>query len=239
MNLLLIVLLLTSSTHSQLQQFNNNKATNQSQYDQIKQQQIDQLLTKCSQLDTDQCDVCSLCENESFCRKFKNKKLKSTFNTDSLTQLKEIIDFNCYCVPGYTGTYCQIDINECLTQPCSNNSTCIDKINSFECECECSLGFTGQFCEHNINECESSPCLYGSKCFDLINDYKCNCLPGYTGTQCSIDINECAVLPCQNNATCLNLINKFECNCSHTGFQGLYCEQNINDCLNTIQLVSI
>lgn len=83
MNLLLIVLLLTSSTHSQLQQFNNNKATNQSQYDQIKQQQIDQLLTKCSQLDTDQCDVCSLCENESFCRKFKNKKLKSTFNTDT------------------------------------------------------------------------------------------------------------------------------------------------------------
>jgi hypothetical protein len=226
-----VVILLGNVTNGQ-KQFNQLVGTNnQSMIDMTKQIQINTLLAKCSSTDpNEQCDVCSLCQNGAFCRQTKNKKSKQKFNTDPLSALREIIDFNCYCVPGYTGTYCQIDINECLSMPCSNNATCIDKINSFECDCP--KGFKGEYCEINIDECESSPCLYDSKCIDLIDAFHCECMPGYTGTTCSIDINECETKPCANNATCLNLVNKFECNCSNTGFQGALCEIDINDCLN-------
>ena len=31
----------------------------------------------------------------------------------------------CKCSSGYTGSDCEDDINECLTEPCHNDSTCI------------------------------------------------------------------------------------------------------------------
>ncbi|CAF0711480.1 unnamed protein product [Brachionus calyciflorus] len=200
---------------------------------------INNLLEKCSNKTTEECDMCSLCQNDAFCRQ-KSKKLSSTKLLSnarltnpqtSLTYLKSQIDFTCYCVPGYTGTYCQIDINECLSMPCSNNATCIDRINSYECKCP--SGYTGDNCEININECESSPCnIEGGKCIDLIDGYFCNCNPGFTGPTCAININECASQPCMNNVTCVDLVNGFECNCTNTGYDGLFCENNINDCLN-------
>lgn len=197
---------------------------------------INDLLAKCSKLESlDECDMCSLCQNGAFC---KQKTKKPTFtplltstksNLNSLALLRSLIDFTCYCVPGYTGTYCQIDINECLSSPCSNNSTCIDGINTYECKCP--PGFTGDHCEININECESSPCnSNGGKCVDLVDGYYCSCNPGFTGPTCSINIDECFSQPCLNNGTCVDRINDFECNCTGTGFEGALCENNINDC---------
>lgn len=43
--------------------------------------------------------------------------------------------FQCYCMPGYTGEFCNVDFDECLSQPCKHNATCINKINNFECVC--------------------------------------------------------------------------------------------------------
>lgn len=183
---------------------------------------ISNLLEKCSNKPLEHCDMCSLCQNEAFCRQ-KSKKpllfsstprlmttidhtLMSPYN--SLAYLKSNIDFTCYCVPGFTGTYCQIDINECLSSPCSNNATCVDLINAYECQCP--SGYTGENCEININECDSSPCnSEGGLCVDLIDGYYCNCNPGFTGPTCSVNINECASQPCMNNATCIDQINKY------------------------------
>lgn len=36
---------------------------------------------------------------------------------------------------GYEGVFCQINTDDCASQPCLNNGKCIDKINSFHCEC--------------------------------------------------------------------------------------------------------
>ena len=37
------------------------------------------------------------------------------------------------------------DINECASNPCSNNGTCEDLINSFQCNC--TGGYNGTVCE--------------------------------------------------------------------------------------------
>ena len=37
------------------------------------------------------------------------------------------------------------DIDECVSDPCQNNGTCVDLVNEFNCTCV--LGFTGTNCE--------------------------------------------------------------------------------------------
>jgi hypothetical protein len=50
----------------------------------------------------------------------------------------------CMCAAGFTGSLCQTNVNECLSNPCQHNAICIDKINGFRCECP--SGFNGTFC---------------------------------------------------------------------------------------------
>ena len=44
-------------------------------------------------------------------------------------------DYTCQCAVGYTGLTCEIDIDHCLSALCSNNSMCVDGVNSYECIC--------------------------------------------------------------------------------------------------------
>ena len=37
------------------------------------------------------------------------------------------------------------DVNECDSQPCQNNATCTDLVNSYSCQCI--AGYTGVQCE--------------------------------------------------------------------------------------------
>ena len=41
----------------------------------------------------------------------------------------------CQCKPGYTGDFCDGNINECLSNPCANGAECVDKLDGFECVC--------------------------------------------------------------------------------------------------------
>ena len=36
--------------------------------------------------------------------------------------------YECQCRPGYTGNHCQIDEDECVTSPCAEGATCVDKV---------------------------------------------------------------------------------------------------------------
>ena len=38
-----------------------------------------------------------------------------------------------------------LDINECSSEPCHNNATCLDQVAAFECVC--AAGFTGNQCD--------------------------------------------------------------------------------------------
>ncbi|KAI8512856.1 calcium ion binding [Branchiostoma belcheri] len=90
--------------------------------------------------------------------------------------------FTCQCVPGYTGTLCEIDIDECSSAPCQNQATCQDQINSFTCQCV--PGYTGTLCETEIDECASNPCWLGGTCLDHVNGYSCVCPKDATGKNC-------------------------------------------------------
>lgn len=93
--------------------------------------------------------------------------------------------YECLCVPGVTGQNCEININECESNPCIHG-TCSDKIGGYECECE--EGYEGVFCEEDINEClKYNPCLHGH-CIDQINNYHCQCQSGYGGKNCSVEL---------------------------------------------------
>lgn len=106
-----------------------------------------------------------------------------------------------------TGKNCEIDIDDCLPQPCKNHGHCTDELNGFHCDCN-GTGFTGNFCEVNIDECDSAPCVNNATCLDEVNDFACDCVPGYAGKMCEIDIDECDSSPCQYNGTCYQRSNR-------------------------------
>ena len=46
---------------------------------------------------------------------------------------------------GYTGVDCEVEIDECSSNPCKNGGTCINDINKFYCSC---IGHqTGKYCD--------------------------------------------------------------------------------------------
>lgn len=59
--------------------------------------------------------------------------------------------FECLCLPGTTGLKCEIDINECDSNPCRWGS-CENRIGGYACLCD--EGFEGVYCEIEIDECE-------------------------------------------------------------------------------------
>ena len=66
-------------------------------------------------------------------------------------------------VPVSLGVDCDINIDECESNPCENGAECIDGINEYICACK--PGFDGGRCEVDINECEKySPCQNDARC---------------------------------------------------------------------------
>ena len=71
------------------------------------------------------------------------------------------------------------DIDECESQPCQHDASCLDGISSFTCIC--ALGYTGPTCNDQILWCDSDPCLNGGSCVNEVDQFTCMCAPGYTG----------------------------------------------------------
>ena len=74
--------------------------------------------------------------------------------------------FQCICPPGITGTFCQIDLDECLSYPCFNNGKCIQS-NIGEWACNCSTCFTGQRCESMLETCTNETCSKNGMCVEI------------------------------------------------------------------------
>ncbi|XP_062981542.1 protein eyes shut homolog [Elgaria multicarinata webbii] len=145
----------------------------------------------------------------------------------------EQLGYQCLCLPGWEGPFCEAESNECDSSPCKNNATCVDLFNDFRCVC--AEGWTGQHCSEDINECDSEPCLNGASCYEstVYGQFLCVCPPFYIGRICQFRYNPCDAPynPCINNSTCLAQVDgKPLCICQK-GFEGTYCETDINECI--------
>uniref|UniRef100_A0A0B7ADF8 EGF-like domain-containing protein n=1 Tax=Arion vulgaris TaxID=1028688 RepID=A0A0B7ADF8_9EUPU len=139
-------------------------------------------------------------------------------------------NFYCECLPGLTGTHCEVDVNDCDPSPCSHG-TCVDKQNGYTCHCE--PGFHGDNCSEHLRMCSLSPCRHGGFCHELISSpeqyqFSCHCRPGWAGKDCIEKVPVCKPNPC-SRGTCVEGVNSFTCICA-PGFTGSRCEVNINDC---------
>jgi len=45
----------------------------------------------------------------------------------------------------FTGTNCSEEINECDSNPCQNDGTCVDGIGSYSCQCVSSIVGSSQY----------------------------------------------------------------------------------------------
>uniref|UniRef100_A0A0K0E8S4 Neurogenic locus Notch protein n=1 Tax=Strongyloides stercoralis TaxID=6248 RepID=A0A0K0E8S4_STRER len=135
--------------------------------------------------------------------------------------------YTCECNNFYLGDTCNIP-GSCLFNSCGHGEC--RQITKDKHECYCNEGFKGHNCSIQIDFCESNPCLNGGTCQNIIGGYECHCLPGFGKKDCSEDINECETKPCKNNGKCTDRINGYDCECNGTGYKGLTCEEDINEC---------
>ena len=142
----------------------------------------------------------------------------------------------CICSPGYTGSNCEVNIDDCNPNPCVYG-TCKDGVNGFLCECDseqitgyqcevyCPDGHRGNFCETKNLLCSAdpSPCQNAGMCVERNDTFFCTCLPNYSGTVCELE-KTCDLIQCHNGGTCLALPGSgFGCQCQE-GFDGPNCE---------------
>eukprot|EP00057_Strongylocentrotus_purpuratus_P026881 XP_011681355.1 PREDICTED: multiple epidermal growth factor-like domains protein 6 [Strongylocentrotus purpuratus] len=123
------------------------------------------------------------------------------------------INRRCVCPPGFQGSTCQYDVNECIVtdmSPCSVQ--CVNTFGSYHCTCPAGyqLGADGRSCTLPCGR----DCVNGGTC----NRGVCECAPGFSGTDCSSDINECATGLNRCPDACQNTYGSYRCSCP-VGFQ--------------------
>ncbi|XP_074656942.1 protein jagged-2-like [Tubulanus polymorphus] len=133
--------------------------------------------------------------------------------------------FECDCDLGYTGIYCQENVNDCVDNPCQNQGTCIDDVHSFRCICQ--DGWEGELCNLNKDDCLPNPCRNNGSCIDMIADFTCLCEGTWKGRICSQKTSSCDSHTCMNGGTCIDLGDTFTCQCAPK-WEGLTCRLPTN-----------
>ncbi|CAF3912434.1 unnamed protein product [Adineta steineri] len=144
----------------------------------------------------------------------------------------------CRCREGYTGAYCESNINECASNPCMGGGTCYDLVNAYACFCPDRI-FRPQ-CNTSSSLSSSNECLCrnGGKCYtNSVGSQLCQCVNGFTGPLCEISItarpksgqSSCSQLSCQNGGKCQEQGSNMICMCK-PGYSGQRCETEYFRC---------
>ena len=140
--------------------------------------------------DTDECEVLSPCAN-GVC-------VDSKVDDDTIPRP----GFYCECAAalGYEGDLCEVDVDECVNDPCEHDSICSDSNTDIlvavgAYACACTTGYTGTNCHDDVDECESGdrvrpygPCWNEGNCTDSTDSssiaagaFNCTCAFGWGG----------------------------------------------------------
>ncbi|KAH8032785.1 hypothetical protein HPB51_001863 [Rhipicephalus microplus] len=177
------------------------------------------------------------CENGAACLERSNASLyhENYLGLFQSFSYATAAGYVCLCPPGFNGTRCENNIDDCPGHNCSVYGHCVDLVNAYRCECQ--AGYEGIDCGTEVNECEAyQPCRNGATCRDKVADYECTCADGYGDKNCSTLLLGCRKAPCLNDARCEPLLtddgqHSYRCHCL-PGFAGNTCQTVTTASLN-------
>ncbi|KAM6044521.1 cadherin EGF LAG seven-pass G-type receptor 2 isoform 2-T2 [Chlamydotis macqueenii] len=91
-----------------------------------------------------------------------------------------VTGLRCRCPPGFTGDYCETEIDLCYSSPCGAHGRCRSREGGYTCECH--EDFTGEHCELSARggRCAPGVCRNGGTCLNLlVGGFRCQCPPGH------------------------------------------------------------
>ncbi|XP_061910438.1 cadherin EGF LAG seven-pass G-type receptor 3 isoform X1 [Entelurus aequoreus] len=99
-----------------------------------------------------------------------------------------IAGLRCRCPVGFTGDYCETEINLCYSNPCLNGGVCARKEGGYTCICR--EDYTGDRCEFDQRHggCVPGVCRNGGTCRELPGGgFRCECpAGGYERPYCTV-----------------------------------------------------
>ncbi|XP_078693848.1 uncharacterized protein LOC144923323 isoform X2 [Branchiostoma floridae x Branchiostoma belcheri] len=139
----------------------------------------------------------------------------------------------CSCHPGYSGTCCSTDVNECSSGNGGCDHTCVNTQGSYHCTCRTGYLLSGTHTCIDLDECSHNNGGCQHTCVNTPGGHRCTCRPGFAlsgSTNCA-DINECSTNNGGCQHTCANTVGSFQCSC-RAGYQlsGTTDCVDINEC---------
>ncbi|XP_040008610.1 cadherin EGF LAG seven-pass G-type receptor 3 [Xiphias gladius] len=99
-----------------------------------------------------------------------------------------IAGLRCRCPVGFTGDYCETEINLCYSNPCLNGGVCARREGGYTCICR--EDYTGDRCEFDRRQgrCVPGVCRNGGTCRELSGGgFRCECPAGdYEHPYCTV-----------------------------------------------------
>uniref|UniRef100_A0A669EZN4 Cadherin EGF LAG seven-pass G-type receptor 2 n=1 Tax=Oreochromis niloticus TaxID=8128 RepID=A0A669EZN4_ORENI len=122
------------------------------------------------------------CENYMKCvsvLKFDSLAPFVASDTILFRPIHPIAGLRCRCPSGFTGDYCETEIDLCYSKPCGPHGVCRSREGGYTCECF--EDYTGERCElsSRSGRCAPGVCKNGGTCVNLlVGGFKCECPPG-------------------------------------------------------------